>query len=96
VKNPNVLRAEIKEKKKSIREAKTKEAREKAEQEHDRLVGEIIDRSIAVFGTINVRTDGKRVVVAQKLEQPRSPGQKWDIYQLERVGAGPLQFISGH
>ncbi len=40
------------------------------------------DRNVAVYGMITVRTDGEKVVIAQKLETPRSAGQKWDIYDL--------------
>ena len=31
---------------------------------------------------INVRTDGKKVIICQKLEKARSKGQKWDIHEL--------------
>jgi beta-lactamase superfamily II metal-dependent hydrolase len=50
-----------------------------------RLEGEYyqLERSIAIYGMINVRTDGKRVIIAQKLESPRNPGSKYDIHKLE-------------
>lgn len=53
---------------------------------------------MAVYGMINVRTDGDRVVIAQKLEQPRtSTGEKWDVYRLERDGeSGELRYVSKH
>ena len=41
-------------------------------------------RVISVYGMICLRTDGERVLFAQKLESPRSPGQKWDLYLLEQ------------
>jgi hypothetical protein len=31
---------------------------------------------------INIRTDGEKVIVAQKLERP-SAGKGWDIHKLE-------------
>lgn len=31
---------------------------------------------------INVRTDGEKVIIAQKLEKPAS-GRNWDIHKLE-------------
>ncbi|MBR9922416.1 MAG: MBL fold metallo-hydrolase [Bacteroidetes bacterium] len=40
------------------------------------------DRNVAVYGMITVRTDGEKVIIAQKLESPRSEGQKWDIFNL--------------
>ena len=55
-----------------------------------------LNRSIAVYGTIRVRTDGNKVVLAQKLEKPRSKSMKWDIYRLERKGNGPLLYQSKH
>jgi len=55
-----------------------------------------LNRSIAVYGTIRVRTDGRNVVLAQKLEKPRSKSMKWDIYRLERKGSGPLLYQSKH
>ena len=98
VKHPYVLRAQIKELNKQIAAAATTTAadrkrREKLEKQLDSLLGSI-NRSIAVYGTIQLRTDGKKVVMAQKLERPRSKSKKWDIYQLEPSGNGPLVYLS--
>lgn len=41
-----------------------------------------IERTVAVYGMINVRTDGEKVIICQKLERPRTAGQKWDIHEL--------------
>lgn len=41
------------------------------------------ERNVAVYGMITVRALGDLVIVAQKLEEPRSASQKWDIYELE-------------
>lgn len=40
------------------------------------------ERTVTVYGMINVRTDGEKVIIAQKLEQPAS-GRNWDIHKLE-------------
>jgi hypothetical protein len=40
------------------------------------------ERLVTVYGMINVRTDGDKVIIAQKLEQPAS-GRNWDIHKLE-------------
>lgn len=40
------------------------------------------ERAITVYGMINVRTDGEKVIVAQKLERPAA-GRGWDIHKLE-------------
>ncbi len=41
------------------------------------------DRNVAVYGMITLRALGDKVIIAQKLEEPRSASQKWDIYKLE-------------
>jgi hypothetical protein len=53
-----------------------------------------LERSVAVYGAINLRTDGRRAIMAYKLE--RSTATKgWDIYQLEPLGNnGPLAYRS--
>ncbi len=43
---------------------------------------ENIERSIAIYGLINIRTDGNRTIIAQKLERPRSKGAKYDIHEI--------------
>jgi beta-lactamase superfamily II metal-dependent hydrolase len=41
------------------------------------------DSNVAKYGMITVRTDGDTVIIAQKIEEPDSEGEKWDIHQLE-------------
>jgi hypothetical protein len=55
-----------------------------------------IERSISVFGAINMRTDGDKAIFAYKIERPRSKKHQWDIYRFERDSTGDLQFISKH
>ena len=40
------------------------------------------DRNVAVYGMITLRTDGERVILAQKIEAPRKASEKWDIHEL--------------
>lgn len=40
------------------------------------------ERIVTVYGMINVRTDGEKVIIAQKLERPAA-GKNWDIHKLE-------------
>ncbi|HEY0679078.1 MAG TPA: hypothetical protein VGD17_12375, partial [Chitinophagaceae bacterium] len=40
------------------------------------------ERLITVYGMINLRSDGEKVIIAQKLEKPAS-GRNWDIHKLE-------------
>ncbi len=44
---------------------------------------------------INLRTDGKKVVIAQKLEQKADRGE-WDFYCLEPDADGVLTYASKH
>ncbi|MGH2667460.1 ComEC/Rec2 family competence protein, partial [Flavobacterium sp.] len=39
------------------------------------------ERLVTVYGMINVRTDGEKVIIAQKLEAPATRGS-WDIHEL--------------
>ncbi len=68
----------------------------KLEEERDRLIEELGKRNVTVYGAINVRSDGHRVVFAYMLEKERKFGgrlTKWDIYQLEPAGGGPLVYV---
>lgn len=40
------------------------------------------ERAVTVYGMINVRTDGDKVIIAQKLERAAA-GRGWDIHKLE-------------
>jgi beta-lactamase superfamily II metal-dependent hydrolase len=95
IKHPSLLRTQFMEAQKKIGAATTAEEKKKAEEAYEDLV-EGLQRSIAVYGAINVRTDGKRVVIAQRIEAPRSKDKKWDIYMLEVRGDAGLQFLSKH
>jgi len=45
---------------------------------------------------ISLRTDGHKVLFAQKLERPRSKSQKWDLHTLEPGPDGRLRYVSEH
>ncbi|MFV2060944.1 MAG: ComEC/Rec2 family competence protein [Gammaproteobacteria bacterium] len=53
----------------------------------------IIERSVANYGMINVLTDGKRLIIAQRLERNRSKAIRWDIYKFESDERGRLYYI---
>jgi len=40
------------------------------------------DRNVVVYGMITLRTDGEKVILAQKIEAPRKKSEKWDIHEL--------------
>jgi beta-lactamase superfamily II metal-dependent hydrolase len=103
IKHPYILRREFLAIKEDI-EALEKQAedtekwrkkKEALDKKYQKMVNGL-ERSIAIYGAINVRTDGHKVVIAQKLEKPRSKSKKWDIYRLEAHGTGPLTYQSKH
>lgn len=55
-----------------------------------------LERSVAVYGMINLRTDGKNILMAQKLEAKRPNGQEWDVHQLEQDDSGEFTYVSKH
>ncbi|MEO1311674.1 MAG: MBL fold metallo-hydrolase [Pseudomonadota bacterium] len=48
--------------------------------------------NVTVYGSINLRSDGRKVVMAYMLERP-SASRRWDVYTLESVGGGPLSYV---
>lgn len=98
IKHPYVLKAQLRDLQKQIDKApedtdKERRKKKSLEKRFDKLV-DSIDRSVAVFGAIHVRTDGGKVIIAQKLERPRSKKKKWDVYCLEPTHGGQLAFQS--
>ncbi|MEN8144219.1 MAG: MBL fold metallo-hydrolase [Gemmatimonadota bacterium] len=99
IKHPHVLRERLKELRKGIEKAPTRTAQDRRrkvslEKEFNKIV-DSIERSVAVYGAIHLRSDGQRVVIAQKLERRRG-STKWDIYRLEPDATGSLSYISKH
>lgn len=65
------------------------------DQQIDKLLA-TIERSVAVYGMINLRTDGKSVLLAQKLEVKRGTGEEWDVHRLEQDGEGEFVYVAKH
>jgi beta-lactamase superfamily II metal-dependent hydrolase len=95
VKQPGLLRAGLAKAIAAVDAAPDGPLKVQAQKALDRLMDKI-DRSVAVYGAINLRTDGRRVVMAQKLERPSASGSKWDIYPLVRDENGALVYRSKH
>ncbi len=53
-----------------------------------------LERSVAVYGLINLRTDGRKAILAQKLERPRSNKDEWDVHRLEPDANGVLRYVA--
>lgn len=58
-------------------------------------LGTVLQRSVEMFGMISLRTDGDRILIAQRLERARGE-TKWDTYPLTRDDDGELRFHSKH
>lgn len=95
IKHPSVLMARIDELLQAAKAARSEADEAMLRTKAAALRGEL-DRSVAVYGAINVRTDGERVVIAQKLESTRTKSREWDLYRLERDASGELAYVSGH
>jgi beta-lactamase superfamily II metal-dependent hydrolase len=94
IKHPYLFRQEIRDLAKQLDLAETESDKEAVRKKLEKKMTQL-ERSIAVYGMINVRTDGEKAIVAQKLEKPRSNAEKWDIYELEPGPDGRLAY-SGH
>lgn len=63
---------------------------------YDAQVSELEKRNVTVYGAINLRSDGKKVALAYRLEEKRNIGSKvteWDLYRLEPNAAGQLTYV---
>ena len=96
IKSPHRLREEITELIAQVNTAPTESAREAAQAKLGAALAQL-ERSVAVYGLINLRTDGVRAILAQKLERPRpTTKEEWDVHRLEPDVNGELQYVSKH
>lgn len=93
IKHPSALRELVDELMEASAEAKSAADRKKLKAKAEKFKAQL-DRSVATYGAINLRTDGKKVVVAQKIEQARGKNKEWDGYQFEPKQDGTLAFVS--
>jgi beta-lactamase superfamily II metal-dependent hydrolase len=92
IKHPSALRKLVDELMKSSAEAQTAADKKKLTAKADKFKAQL-DRSVATYGAINLRTDGSKVVIAQKIEKARGKNKEWDGYQFEQK-AGTLTLLS--
>lgn len=95
VKNPMVLKKEFYELKDTLKKTDISAAeRDKSERRLAELENSLLNRSVAVYGAINLRTDGEKLLMCQKKEAPNKEKEEWDIYLLEPVpGKNELRFV---
>jgi hypothetical protein len=67
------------------------------EQARSEILDELFKRNVGVYGAINLRTDGRRAVVAFRREQSKGTN-RWFSYELEKDSNGIFQAqdVSGH
>jgi beta-lactamase superfamily II metal-dependent hydrolase len=95
IKHPVILQAELRALGAALDIAEPGPKKVKAQAAFDKAIAKL-ERSIAIFGAINLRTDGEKVVMAYKVEVPK-PSKEWDMYVLEPLGLnGPLGYQSKH
>jgi primase-polymerase (primpol)-like protein len=88
-----LLRKQIQELASELDRAETDKEKGAIRKKLDEVVQQL-ERSIAIYGMINLRTDGNKAIIAQKLEKPISNAEKWDIHQLEPGPDGRLRYVS--
>jgi len=93
IKHPQAMRNELNELITKKEKAPSEKERKAVQKKIDDLLGGL-DRSVAVYGLINLRTDGKKAVLAQKLERPRATREEFDVHRLEPDANGRLQYVS--
>ena len=96
IKNPYRLRREIEELESKIETTTSSAIRKRSKKQLKEILDNVLQRSVATYGMITMRTDGKRVVMAQRLEKPRSKKSKWDIHRLVPNGSEGLAYESKH
>ena len=75
---------------KRIEETSSNSEKRKIEKE----MQEAKDRNVVVYGMITLRTDGDKVILAQKIEAPTKESQKWDIHELAfNEELGQLEYV---
>jgi hypothetical protein len=64
--------------------------KKRLEQERSAILDELFKRNVGVYGAVNLRTDGRRAVVAFRRERPRGV-KRWFYYTLEKDLNGVFQ-----
>lgn len=95
IKDPHKLRADIADLF-AQREAASPENRPAIQARIDATLARL-ERSIAVYGLVNLRSDGHKVLLAQKLERPRAATrEEFDVHLLEPDDSGELRYRPKH
>ena len=98
IKHPNVVRKELRAtlaaNEAVLNDPASKTADKKKAEAAIQKALKTIERSVANYGMINVRTDGKNILLAQRLETARSKKERWDIHLLEPDQNKRLKYVT--
>lgn len=98
IKHPNQVREELRatlaENRDVLNDANATAAQKKKAEDKIQKALRIIERSVASYGMINLRTDGVNVLMAQRLEKARSKKARWDIHLFQPDQTGRLKYRS--
>lgn len=95
IKHPFVFRQQLLAAQAALAATPPGSERDRAQKKVDTLLGQI-ERSVAVYGAINLRSDGRHIVMAQKVEAPSRVSGQWDVYLITPDAAGVLRYQSKH
>ena len=73
-----------------IDEADSVADKDKLRKERDDILDELFRRNVGVYGAVNLRTDGRKAVIAFRKERP-SGISRWFFYELEKNVDGVFQ-----
>jgi len=83
IKNPIILKQEFKTLTQKLGRTDLSAAeRSETEKKLNALEDTALNRSVAVYGAINLRTDGEKLLMCQKKEAPNKEREEWDIYKI--------------
>ena len=92
---PEVERKKIRDAHRAVLKEKDLARRRKLQKSFNETVNEIVNPTVQQYGAIYVRTNGERVVMAQKFESAGT-GKQWDFAELKPDKNGQLCFQSKH
>jgi hypothetical protein len=74
-----------------------RERKKNLEKERAEILDELFKRNVGVYGSVNLRTDGRRAVVAFRREKSKGT-KRWFYYELEKDSNGifQVQGVKGH
>jgi len=84
------LRTQLDKLVKQIDEADTAADKDKLRKERDDILDELFKRNVGVYGAVNLRTDGRKAVIAFRKEKPKGVS-RWFFYELEKNVDGVFQ-----